>query len=114
MATAFAMIPHGVAADAEVDDTFDTAVSESAGGISGRESIRRERIRQFHITVGPDDVDEMRAIHATHRRRWPCAIRDWASYIFTNQSCSVTTDATYVYAKLQRRIAPSTGGRFLT
>ncbi len=109
-----ARIPYSAAVGAEIDITSNTSVNESAGGISGRLNVRQSPIRQFHLTIGPDTSLEVRAIHETHRRRWPVAIRDWGRYTFTNEVLAVsliTTD--FTFAPLRRKIMPATGTRYL-
>ncbi len=108
-----ARIPNDAAAGAEIDDTFSTGVSESEGGISGRVTKRNQRIRVFNLTILPDDVAEVLAIHDTHRARWPVAVRDWRRFTFEDEPITGGyDDGTYYYAPLQRKIMPSTGTRF--
>ncbi len=108
-----ARIPYEAAAGAEVDHTSVTAVNEGAGGQSGRRRIRQQTIRQFHLTIMPEETPEVIAIFDTHARRWPVAVRDWAAYTLENEELDWTTDSLYVYAPLQRKIMPATGDRFL-
>lgn len=110
---AIARIPYDAAVGAEVDHTSNTAVNESAGGISGRNSIRQATIRQFHLTIGPDHADEVLAIFDTHRERWPVAVRDWGKYTYTDQLLTYTVVGGFTYAPLWRKIQPATGSRFL-
>ncbi len=109
-----ARIPNDAAAGAEIDDTFSTAVAESEGGISGRVSKRSQRIRVFNLTIGPDDAAEVRAIHDTHRRRWPVAVRDWSRFPCTDELQTYSVEGSTVFGPLVRRITPETGTRFRT
>lgn len=108
-----AKIPYEVSVGAEVDYTSATSVNEGAGGQSGRRSIRQQTIRQFHLTVMPEESAEVLAINVTHRRRFPCAVRDWSAYTITNEILSHTTDSLYAYAPIRRKIMPATGDRYL-
>src|SRR5258706_11387821 len=108
-----ARIPYEAAAGAEVDHTSATSVNEGAGGQSGRRSIRKQTIRQFHLTIMPEETDEVIDIFDTHRRRWPVSVRDWARYTITNEILAHTTDSLYAYAPIIRKIMPATGDRYL-
>lgn len=109
-----AKIPYEAAAGAEVDHTSSTAVNEGAGGQSGRRSIRQQTIRQFHLTIMPEETEEVTAIYDTHRRRWPVAVRDWAAYTITQEVFALsTTDGSYAYFPVTRKIMPATGSRYL-
>ncbi|MDB5612057.1 MAG: hypothetical protein JWP25_8957 [Bradyrhizobium sp.] len=106
-----ARLPYAAAVGAEIDITSNTAVNESAGGFSGRLSIRQTPIRQFHLTIGPNEAAEVKAIHYTHRRRWPVAVRDWGDYTYTNEILAPGSGPNEF--PLRRKIMPVTGARFL-
>lgn len=106
-----ARLPYAAASGAEIDITSNTSVNESAGGISGRLNVRQTPIRQFHLTIGPNETAEVRAIHYTHRRRWPVAVRDWGDYTYTDEIL-VAGSAPNEFP-LRRKIMPATGARYL-
>jgi hypothetical protein len=105
-----ARLPYAAASGAEIDITSNTSVNESAGGISGRLNVRQAPIRQFHLTIGPDEVSEVKALHYTHRRRWPVAVRDWGDYSYTDEI--LAPGLTSKQFPLRRKIIPSTGARY--
>ncbi len=109
-----AMIPYSAAIGAEVDIESVTIVNESAGGITGRETIRQLPKRNFHLTIGPNTAAEVRSIWYTHRRKWPVAVRDWNDYTYTNEPLAYTFNSGSAIVPLQKTIAPATGSRFLT
>lgn len=110
-----AVIPRSsFAAGTEVTDTSNTAVLERADGYAVRETIRQIPLREFHLTVGPNDTAEVRAIFQSHRRRWPVYIRDMAGYTFTDQVQTLfTTVGSFSYYKVTVLDQPTTGSRFL-
>src|SRR5260221_6333842 len=104
------IIPYGVAVGAGVDVVSVTAVNPGVGGVSGRLAVRQP-LRQFTCTVGPDDAPAVRAIHYTHRQRWPVAIRDWGDYIFADEQLVQTVSGSDFLAPLRRLIQPAPGTR---
>ena len=111
--TELARLPYDAACGAEIDDTTSDSVNESVGGISGRLSNRHATIREFHLTIGPDDSAEVRALYRTHRQRWPVAVRDWSNYIYTDEPQTWIEDTSFANVELRRKIMPATGSRFL-
>jgi hypothetical protein len=108
-----ARIPYNAAIGATIDISSVTSVNESAGGISGRTTIRQAPIRQFHLTIGPYETYEVASIWITHRRMWPVGVRNWYDYEYTDQLQEFSSfDSNYVYFPLRRLIEPSTGTRF--
>ncbi len=112
---AIARIPYEAAAGAEIDHTSTTVVTESAGGQAGRRSLRQQTIRNFHLTIMPEETQEVIDIFDTHRRRWPVAIRDWSNYFLEDEILDGEAAAStmVVGAPLRRKIMPSTGDRYL-
>src|SRR4051794_6114874 len=107
------VIPYSVAAGAAVDVMAVTSVNPNVGGVSGRQAGRSPR-RQFTCTIGPDYTPAVRAIHYTHRRRWPVAIRDWGDYFFEDEELVYTVgDSSNVLAPLRRLIQSAPGTRYL-
>ncbi len=110
------IFPYGASTGAEVDITWSTVINTSESSIAGRFALNDLPLRQFHVTMGPDDVAEVRAIFlACKGPRYPCAIRDWTDYAFTDQVLTwapgVSSDTT---AQLQQLYQPATGGRSFT
>ncbi len=106
------VIPHTVAAGAEVDIVTITAVNESVGGIAGRLAVRPPK-REFTCTVGPNDTPAVRSIHYTHRARWPVAIRDWGDYVFADEDVTYSLGfSSNVLAPLRRLIQSAPGTRY--
>jgi hypothetical protein len=106
------VIPNSVAVGAEVDIISVTAVNPNVGGISGRLAVRVPK-RQFNCTVGPNDTPSVRAIHYTHRRRWPVAIRDWGDFVFEDEDLVYSAGGSGFLAPLRRLIQPGVGTRYL-
>jgi hypothetical protein len=84
-------------------------VTEGGGGYSGRETIRQAPMRNFHLTVGPNHVAEVRSIFVTHLRRWPFLVRDYSGYIWVDQPLISDGAGKFnIYVLYQ----PLTGGRY--
>jgi hypothetical protein len=95
------IVPNTIAGGAEVDLTWATSVSTSEGGVAGRKSLRKTPQRQFHLTIGPDQAQEIAAIYrASNGPRYPVAIRDWSDYQFTNQELVWLVAGGNTYAQL--------------
>ena len=105
------VIPYGVSTGAEVDIVSVTAINPGVGGISGRLAVRQP-MRQFTCNVGPNDTPAVRAIHYTHRRRWPVALRDWGDFIFDDEDLVYSADGSDFLAPLRRLIQPAPGTRY--
>lgn len=107
------IIPDAIAAEAKVQITFATSVNPGESGYSSRKSYRDQAIRNYFITVGPDDADEMMAMQmAVRGARWPLAIRDYANnYILTDEPQAWTQETDGAVINLSRLFTPSTGTR---
>ena len=108
------IIPNGASIGAEVDTTWASIVNTAEGGISGRLSLHDLPLRQFHLTIGPVDAAEVRAIFNSVRgQRYPVAIRDWSDYTFTDELQSWTAGGGHTTTSLQQTYQPATGNRSL-
>jgi len=105
------VIPFGVAVGASIDIVTVTAVNPGVGGVSGRLAVRQP-LREFTCTVGPDDTPAVRAIHYTHRQRWPVALRDWGDFIFEDEALVQAVSGSDYLAPLRRLVQPAPGTRF--
>jgi hypothetical protein len=105
------VIPYSVAIGAEVDVVSVSSINPSIGGFSGRQKVR-DPLRQFVCTVGPADTPAVRAIHYTHRQKWPVAIRDWGDYIFEDEELVYSADGSDFLAPLRRLIQPAPSTRY--
>jgi Conserved hypothetical protein 2217 (DUF2460) len=102
------IIPKSVAGNAEIDITWATAVSTSEGGIAGRKALRMIPQRQFHLTIGPDDVQTMINIYmAANGPRFPVAVRDWSNYQFQNEELVYLSSGGFIYAQLSQTFTPT-------
>ncbi len=79
MTISIPIIPRDYSTELTVDMAFNTSVSESESGFSGRKSLRDIALRRYNLTVNPDNAAEVqRIILACRGARWPAAIRDFA------------------------------------
>jgi hypothetical protein len=102
------IIPNGVAGNAEVDITWATSVPTSEGGIASPKGLRKIPQRQFHLTIGPEDVLTMRSIYlAANGPRFPVALRDWSNYQFSNEILVWLLQSGNTYAQLSQTWQPT-------
>jgi hypothetical protein len=93
---AIPIIPNTIAGNAEIDITWASSITTSEGGVTGRRALRKQPLRQFTITIGPDDVLTMIGIYnASYGPRYPVALRDWSNYQFANQVLSPAVGGGY-------------------
>jgi hypothetical protein len=92
---------------------FDTAVSASESGVSGRKSRRDIPLRTYTMTINPDDAEEVYAmLLASLGARYPVALRDWANnYTLTNEPQTYVFETSTTVATLYRTFTPVTGAR---
>ncbi len=89
------ILPIGIGVDALVAITFDTVVNPSESSVSGRKSMRLEPLRNYTVTIGPNDSPAVQEIYTgLLGERYPVAIRDWTSYAYTDQVLAWTVTAT--------------------
>ena len=93
-------LPYDAAVGAEVDDGTLDAHNESASGVASPLSIRADRKRTFHLTIGPNQIAAIVAAHDTHRARWPIAVRDWGEYTYKDEVLAYTQDTSTTFAPL--------------
>ncbi len=106
-----AKLPLMIGVGAQTTYMFDNIVTPSESGINARKALRTNCIRNYMVSIGPDDADEFQNILLAHvGGRYPFAMRDWSAYIFTDEL--LTHDTTT--APLERTWAPSTGTRSVT
>jgi hypothetical protein len=102
------IIPNGVAGNAEIDTTWATSVSTSEGGVAHPKALRQIPQRQFHLTIGPEDVSTMQSIYlAANGPRFPVALRDWSNYQFTNEDLVWLLSSGNTYAQLSQTWQPT-------
>lgn len=109
------IIPNSVAGNAEIDITWATSVSTSEGGIAHPKALRSIPQRQFHLTIGPEDVLTMQSIYlAANGPRFPVAVRDWSNYQFTNEDLVWLVSGGGTYAQLSQTWQPANTYSFIT
>lgn len=113
MALSITKVPYDMAIGAEISYAWDVVTNVSEGGINTRTSKRATPIRNFTLTIGPDDALELRSVYlALAGPRWPVGVRDWSDYTLTDETLTLdSTDATYSYYPLVKAFAPATGNR---
>lgn len=104
------ILPRDFSTNMKVTIPFATAVAESEGGMSGRKSTRDVPLRQYTMTINPDQAEEVvKIILATRGARWPVAIRDYAfNFEMTNSPLSINANGKF---PLTKTWTPATGGR---
>ncbi len=109
-------MPYNAALGAEVDITFDTTVNTSESSIAGRNSRRSQAIRNFHLTIGPDEFDEVKAVYTScYGRRFPVGVRDWiGGYQVTDAPIDHFLSSSGTEAELAITYQPATGSRSYT
>lgn len=106
-----AKLPKGVGADALMSVTFDTAVNPSASGVSGRKSMRLVPIRNYTVSIGPDDAPAVNEIYISMLgERYVLGMRDYTAWSYTDQVLEWTvTETDITTAPLRRKW--TAGGR---
>lgn len=106
-----ATLPIGVGIGALVAITFDTAVNPSESSVAGRKSMRLEPLRNYTVTIGPDDAPAVQEIYtAMLGEHYPVGIRDWTSYAYTDEVLAWTVTETDVTTAPLRKKSTA-GGR---
>src|ERR1035437_5007096 len=112
MTASIATMPYDMAAGAEIDITWSTVQAQSEGGITSPRSQRMMPIRQFHLSVSPSDVAELRKLYlALLGPHWPIGVRDYSDYEFTDEELAFEQDTSSTYARLRKLYLPATGDR---
>lgn len=105
-----AVLPFGVGVDALAALTFDTAVNPSESGVSGRKSMRLEPLRNYTVTIGPNEAAAVQEIYvAMLGERYPVAFKDWTSYAYTDEVLAWTAETDVTTAPLRKTF--TAGGR---
>jgi hypothetical protein len=109
-----AKLPRGVGVDAMMNVTFDNQNNPSESGIVDTKIIRQNPVRNYMVSVGPNDAAEFNKIHLSHfGSAYPLAMRDYTSYQFNNDILAWTAETDITVAPLRKLFSPSTGVRTL-
>ncbi len=110
------LLPYNAALGAEVDIAWDTTVNTSESSIAGRGSRRSQPIRNFHLTIGPDEFAEVYACYAAMMgRRFPIGVRDWiGGFEAVDEPIDHFIGTAGTEAELAITYTPATGSRSFT